>query len=167
MGIMEQKKESDQEPKKAEISLKEGGQMSESEKMLLRKKRFAAEATTVPTSQVDGAMKAEEDKRRARAERFGITSLEEKLKARAKKFGVVSEEDKKAERLKRFKALDSSEGESAKMAARAQRFGIPSNNKETGEPEKMKARAERFGLKTDDEKMKKRLEKFGKLSTSP
>ena len=151
---MEQSKEA----AKSEVSLKDV-KMTEKEKLLLRKKRFQSEATRVPTSQMEEVIKAEEEKKKARAARFGLVSDEERFKARAKKFGIVSDEEKMAKRLKKFKTADTSD--ETKMAARAKRFGLNSNNT-TDEAEKKKARAERFGLNTHEEKMKKRLERFAK-----
>ncbi|ETW05610.1 hypothetical protein, variant [Aphanomyces invadans] len=107
---------------------------------------------------------SEEEKKRRRAEKFGIPlSEEQKILERAKRFQLpnkVLDDAKKQDRAKRFGlpvALDASMLEE-KKAARASRFGM------NAEAEKKLKRAMRFNLETPetvDAKKKQRLERFG------
>ncbi|KAL8437813.1 hypothetical protein ACSSS7_000694 [Eimeria intestinalis] len=64
----------------------------------------APNSTSVSPSGSQGAqVSAEEaEKRRKRAERFGIVDEEERKKRRAERFGIMSEEEKLQKRLQRF-----------------------------------------------------------------
>eukprot|EP00951_Prasinocladus_malaysianus_P030441 scaffold286762_cov47-Prasinocladus_malaysianus.AAC.1 len=117
------------------------------------------EDPTKPAEQQGGAMTAEE-KRLARAQRFGMTTTETELakkKARAERFGIpASEDDRRAERAKRFG------GDGGTKDTKALSGGKPSM---TGEvQEKLKARAARFGIPTElsEDELKKRKEERAK-----
>ncbi|EQC34653.1 hypothetical protein SDRG_07973 [Saprolegnia diclina VS20] len=85
----------------------------------------------------------------------GMTE-EEKRKARAAKFGIpLTEDQRKMERAQRFNALKAAGAvdatvETVKKSKRAERFGIESDDKVQAQK---KARGERFGI-TDDSKKK-------------
>lgn len=95
-----------------------------------------------------------DEKKAARAARFGLVSekekkseMEQKRIARAARFGIVTEEGKKAEIEQ-------------KKAARAQRFGIVSEEqKKQVFEEKRVNRAERFGIKPGDKRSNNKNEK--------
>jgi SAP domain-containing ribonucleoprotein len=90
-------------------------------------------------------MDAEEAKRKARAERFGIPpTIEEKLSERAKRFGLGTE--------------------GAKEKTPETSAAAPGESKDGGVKEKLIARAKRFGLtskEVEEEKRLKRMERFG------
>ncbi|KDO34174.1 hypothetical protein SPRG_19024 [Saprolegnia parasitica CBS 223.65] len=80
-------------------------------------------------------------------------SEEEKRKARAAKFGIpLTEDQRKMERAQRFKAAGAVDAtvETAKKSKRAERFGVETDDKVHAQK---KARGERFGI-TDDSKKK-------------
>jgi len=97
----------------------------------------------------------DEEKKKLRAERFGIETAEtetDKKKARAERFGVPN-----------------ADVDAEKRKSRAERFGLPDKNLET---DKKRAREERFGVgkgaddaqkKLDAEKKAEREAKFGKV----
>ncbi|ETV86910.1 hypothetical protein, variant [Aphanomyces astaci] len=123
----------------------------------------------VIASVVDNTPKAisEEEKKRLRAEKFGIPlSEEQKILERAKRFQLPNkhaDDSKKQDRAKRFGlpvAVDAGQLEE-KKAARANRFGL------NAEDDKKLKRAMRFNMETSetiDAKKKQRSERFG-LST--
>lgn len=61
----------------------------------------------------------EEEKRKKRAERFGIPDEEEKRKKRGERFGIPDEDEKKKKRSERFGIVS----EEDKLKKRAERFG--------------------------------------------
>merc|ERR1711879_959983 len=125
---------------------------------LLQYHSKAAKKTETATKAAPVKEKAEEKKD---AETDG-----DKLTARQARFGTTSEETKMAERAKRFgtKGLQNSDFLSKnRLAARAQRFGLPSK----ADPsllvtdEKKRKRMERFGIVEPEERLSKRQKRFG------
>lgn len=93
-----------------------------------------------------------EKKKLERAKKFGIEAPEviaDKKKSRAERFGLTAE--KKADPVK--EELD------AKKKSRAERFGLNIN-------QKRKAKLEGTDIAIDAEKLKKRQERFGNVSTT-
>lgn len=93
-----------------------------------------------------------EQKKLERAKKFGIEAPEliaDKKKSRAERFGLTAE--KKADPVK--EELD------AKKKSRAERFGLNIN-------QKRKAKLEGTDIAIDAEKLKKRQERFGNVSTT-
>lgn len=71
----------------------------------------------------------EEEKRKKRAERFGIPDEEEKRKKRGERFGIPDEDEKKKKRSERFGIVS----EEDKLKKRAERFGTqvsPTNSQD-------------------------------------
>lgn len=135
--------------------------MTEEEKRIARAERFGVQNESV-----------EKQKQIARAERFGLDNADldrEKRKQRAERFGVHNadlEAEKKKQRAERF----GTESEEAKKAAREARFGTggPASGKKDSKldrplPGSPKKRAAVAAEKGDEEEAKrqKRLERFG------
>merc|ERR1712034_291469 len=104
-------------------------------------------------------------KKQARKEKFGTQTEEDKMQAQKKKFGVVSQADKIAQRKDRFKTSKKSNpaginmSEDA-MAKRRARFGVVETAPILTEAKKRK-RMERFGMKDENERLAKRVKRFG------
>jgi len=106
--------------------------------------------------------------------RFGIpvrVSENDKRKQRADRFGIVTENDKKQKRLERFnlgRPTGSGLLAEESIRSRAARFGLPvGGNKESTplsseDTEKRKRRADRFGTEPESDKKRRRLERFAK-----
>ena len=146
--------------------------LTEIEKKQLRMARFdPSKAATLglnsATTTLEAAhrLKEEEEKRLARAQKFGLNTPEiykQKRMDRAVKFGLVSDQAQEAKTTRTVTQTLS--GYPEQVAKKALKLGmIPPSADE----EKKKARAERFGgasLDTgtnDDDKKKSRLERFG------
>ncbi|CAH0479254.1 unnamed protein product [Peronospora belbahrii] len=119
-------------------------------------------------SEMDAPAKpmTEEEKRAARAAKFGIPlSLEDKKAQRAKRFQLpsavaVDEDAKRLKRAERFN-LETKDTLDKKKEARAERFGLNAEEKRRLE------RAKRFNLETSEvfqEKRQKRRERFATAS---
>ncbi|KAL4132935.1 hypothetical protein PRIC2_003264 [Phytophthora ramorum] len=114
--------------------------------------------------ETDAAAKpvTEQEKRAARAAKFGIPlSLEDKKSQRAKRFHLPSAvaEEEKSKRLKRAERfqLETKDTLDKKKDARAERFGLNAEEKRRLE------RAKRFNLETSEvfqEKRRQRMERF-------
>lgn len=116
-----------------------------------------------------------EEKKKARAERFGIQpSLDEKKKARAERFGLVNkneqtkddQEAKKAKRAARFGLKEKDDDFEAKKAKRAARFG-QTDKQMKGENKKQKKDNKSSGQNSllPKEEIMKRLERAKKFNS--
>ncbi|KAG2788055.1 hypothetical protein Pcac1_g2740 [Phytophthora cactorum] len=122
----------------------------------------APESTSEPEMDAPAKPVTEEEKRAARAAKFGIPlSLDDKKAQRAKRFHLPSAvaEEENAKRLKRAERfqLETKDTLEKKKEARAERFGL------NAEEKRRLDRAKRFGLETSEvfeEKRRKRMERF-------
>lgn len=94
-----------------------------------------------------------EERKRLRGEKFGLPEVDKKKK-RAERFGLTTPEDEEEKKLKRQQRFGAGtkEGEKAAMTA---------HKAELLDPAKLKARAERFGkIMTEEDKKKARADRF-------
>ena len=187
-----QEEEDEVEEVEAEVEEAEVEEADAEESELLKENQPAAEYIEVKKTEETTAEPEKEltddDKKKARAEKFGLQTDDEKKEVRAAKFGIDTDtavEAKKEQRAAKFGVAAVTKTAGAdKKAERAARFGngttttttSPSNNKlsvssedKTVETEKMKKRAARFNLdsqpaakavKLDDisDKLKEKIE---------
>lgn len=136
----------------------------------------ASDANGVPA----GSM-TDQEKKQKRAARFGVPLVvpeDDKKKARAQKFGSADEQQKKSARAAKFGSTEAagssvpivsaklSDEEEAKRKSRADRFGPTTGEPEKADESSRAARAEQRGAKEalpkeELDKARKRAEKFG------
>jgi hypothetical protein len=103
----------------------------------------------------------EAERRKRRADRFGSVGggadADDKKRKRAERFGVPTpqlEDEKKKKRSDRFGIVKEEEVLKTKLAERKQRFGISKDS------DKKELRAQRFGTTKDEDKKKERAQRF-------
>ncbi|KAK9173449.1 SAP domain protein [Cryptosporidium meleagridis] len=103
------------EPVRQTICISDVNQLSEKERIELRRQKFGA---CVPST--------EAEKRLARSKRFGATSEDDKRKLRQERFGMISEADKIKNRRERFGTMSrvNDPDYEKKIQARKLRFGL-------------------------------------------
>ncbi|KAH8585026.1 SAP domain-containing [Cryptosporidium sp. chipmunk genotype I] len=103
------------EPIRQTICISDVNQLSEKERIELRRQKFGAcEPST------------EAEKRLARSKRFGTTSEDDKRKLRQERFGMISETDRIKNRKERFGTMSrvNDPDHEKKIQARKLRFGL-------------------------------------------